>query len=124
MLKKAQSKRRFFLLTSQKQLHYFESDECRVLKGTVDLKTMKDRCTAMQKNSEKFEIPCAARKWTFTCATSSESIEWCNRVRDDPKAVVNRIIAAQIQGQPQQEKRGRRREKGVGTSSERSERAV
>ena len=99
----AQSKRRFFILTSERQLHYFETDECRVRKGTVDLATMKERCQALQAHSEKFEIPCAARKWLFTCSTSQESIAWCNAingVRDDPKAVVNRIIAAQIRGQP------------------------
>ena len=99
----AQSKRRFFIFTSERQLHCFETDECRVLKGTVGLATMKERCHALQAHSEKFEIPCVARKWLFTCSTSQESIALCNainRVRADSKAVVNRIIAAQIQGQP------------------------
>ena len=80
----AQSKKRFFLLTSQQQLHYFETDECRILKGTVDLdpKRMKDYCTVLQSNSLKFVIPTKDRNWEFTCTSSRESIAWCNAINN------------------------------------------
>ena len=100
----SQAKRRFFLLTSEQQLHYYETDECRILKGTVDLRTMSSDCTVLQSNSLKFVIPTQGRNWEFTCTSSQSSIAWCtsiNRVRRDQKGVVNQIIAAQIQGQPQ-----------------------
>eukprot|EP01084_Bolivina_argentea_P033177 61402_1 len=93
------AKKRFAILTSDRKLQYFETDECRILKGTL----MTDKAKVQQSNTEKFDIPTQQRKWVFTCKSSHDSMQWVNQINKvwrDPKGVVMKIIAAQIQGQP------------------------
>jgi len=102
----SKSHKRFFILTSEKKLYYYETEECRNLKGVVDLTQMEGDSRTQYKNTEKFELQTPGRKWEFTCDSSQVSGDWVNKINAtcrDPKKVVNKIIARQIQGQPMDE---------------------
>ncbi|ETO19697.1 hypothetical protein RFI_17529 [Reticulomyxa filosa] len=68
-------KNRYFILTSDKMLHYYENDECRQKKGEIDLRNM-EKVALSSTRTDTLHIFTPQRKWDITCASQNEAIKW------------------------------------------------
>ncbi len=69
------AKKRFFILTSGLDLFYYENDECRVLKGQIDLKTM-EKVVVSSKNASWIYVHTPGRKWVLQCGSNQMATQW------------------------------------------------
>ncbi|ETO26447.1 hypothetical protein RFI_10684 [Reticulomyxa filosa] len=69
------TQKRFFILTSDKVLHYYENNECRQKKGEIDLQNMQ-KVSISSGRPELFHIFTPQRRWDITCHRADEAVQW------------------------------------------------